>query len=361
MSEEAGEKSHEATAHRRQEAIEQGQVVRSQEMISAVLLVVALGVLIYYGGEIARFFAQLMRSTLGEEPRLSIDRDTLVAQWFVVLQQLAWLMLPLLGSLLLAAIAVNLAQVGFLWLPQKVALDITHIDPMKGFGRIFSTQNVVRLVLSLIKIAVVAAVAVWCLWGKHLELMSLMALDVPQIARYVAETTLWIGMKIGVAILLIAVVDYGYQKLKYEKDLMMTTEEIKEEMKNTQGDPHIIARRRSIQRQMALNRMKNSVPKADVIVTNPTEYAIAIQYDYDTMPAPIVVAKGAGVLAQRIRRLGLENNIPVVERKELAQALYKHVEVGQQIPTENYDAVAEVLKYVYQLKGKAIPGTQRAA
>jgi flagellar biosynthetic protein FlhB len=361
MSDEAGEKSHDATEHRRQEAAQQGQVVRSQELVSAVLLVVAMSVLIYFGAEIAKSLARMMRTTLGGEATLTIDRDTLVAQWFVVLQEMGWLMLPILGTLLVAAIVVNVAQVGFKFLPEKVGIDFSHIDPMKGMGRIFSAQNAVRLVLGLIKIAVVAAVAVWCLWGKHVEVMALAALDVQQIAHYVVETTLWIGLKIGMAILFIAVIDYGYQKWKFEKDLMMTTEEMKEEMKNLQGDPHIIARRRSVQRQMVLNRMKSSVPKADVIVTNPTELAIAIHYDYDTMPAPVVVAKGAGVLAQRIRRLGLENNIPVVERKELAQALYKHVEVGQQIPTENYAAVAEVLKYVYQLKGKEIPGTNRAA
>jgi flagellar biosynthetic protein FlhB len=217
-----------------------------------------------------------------------------------------------------------------------------------------------RLVFGLVKIAVIASVAVWCVWGRQNELLGLVALDVAPLAHYVVETVLWTGMKIGLAILIIAALDYGYQKWKHEKDLMMTTEEMKEEMKNLQGDPHIIARRKQIQRQMVLNRMKSSVPKADVIVTNPTELAIAIHYDYDTMPAPVVVAKGAGVLAQRIRRLGLENNIPVVERKELAQALYKHVDVGQQIPTENYAAVAEVLRYVYQLKGKTIPGNRAA-
>lgn len=361
MAEEAGEKSHEATAHRRQEAIEQGNVVRSQELVSAVLLVVAVSLLIYFGSEITKSLTRIMKATLGGEIQMTIDRDTLVAGWFVLLAEIAWQLLPVMGALMLAGIAINLAQVGFLWLPQKVALDISHIDPLKGFGRLFSTQNVVRLVMGLLKVVVVTAVAVWCLWGKQAELMSIIALDVPQIGHFVGETILWTALKIGVAILLLAVVDYGYQKLKYEKDLMMTTEEMKEEMKNLQGDPHVIARRRTIQRQMALNRMKSSVPKADVIVTNPTEYAVAIQYDYDTMPAPIVVAKGAGVLAQRIRRLGLENNIPVVERKELAQALYKHVEIGQQIPTENYAAVAEVLRYVYQLKGKSIPGSQSAA
>jgi flagellar biosynthesis protein FlhB len=361
MADEAGEKSHEPTAHRRQEAIEKGQVVRSQELVSAVMLVVALGVLLYYGGEMARFLAELMRTALSAEPDLRLDRDGVVLLSWETLRHLAWVLLPFLGALVLSGIAINLGQVGFLFLPQKVAFDPSHISPLKGMSRIFSLSNAVRLGLGLVKIAAVTAVAIWCLWGKQAELLALAALEVPQAAVYIVETVLWTGMKIAVAILLIALVDYGYQKWKYEKDLMMTTEEMKEEMKNLQGDPHIIARRRSIQRQMVLNRMKSAIPKADVVVTNPTELAIAIHYDYDTMPAPVVVGKGAGVLAQRIRRLALENNIPIVERKELAQALYKHVEIGQQIPTENYAAVAEVLKYVYQLKGKTIPGAERAA
>jgi flagellar biosynthetic protein FlhB len=140
----------------------------------------------------------------------------------------------------------------------------------------------------------------------------------------------------------------------------MTHQEIREEMKNLQGDPQIVARRRAIQRQMALNRIAGAVPMADVVVTNPTELAVAIQYEPDEMAAPIVVAKGAGVLAQRIRRLALEHNIPIVERKPLAQLLYKEVDVGRPIPTESYAAVAEVLAYVYQLKGKKLP-TPRAA
>jgi flagellar biosynthetic protein FlhB len=358
MAEEAGERTHEATPHRRQEAHDQGHVVRSHELASAILLMTALAVLLYYGGEIATFFARLMKHSLSGDAPLTVDRATLVNQWFALLSEMGWVLLPLMGALVLVAIAVNLAQVGFLFLPQKAGFDFSHVDPLKGLSRLFSTASFVRLALGLAKIAVVLGVAVWCLWGKHHEVLALASLDVPQIGNYLVETLLWTGMKIGLAILLIALVDYTYQRLKFERDLRMTTEEMKEEMKNLQGDPHIIARRRQIQRQTVMNRMKSSVPKADVVVTNPTELAIAIQYDYETMPAPIVVAKGAGVLAQRIRRLALESNIPIVERKDLARALYKHVEVNQAIPTEQYAAVAEVLRYVYQLQGKSIPGTR---
>ena len=175
------------------------------------------------------------------------------------------------------------------------------------------------------------------------------------------ETALWTCLKIGVALLVLALLDYGFQWWKHEQDLRMTTQEMREELKTLQGDPQIAARRKAVQRQLALNRIGTAVPKASLVVTNPTELAIAIQYDIETMAAPVVVAKGAGSVALRIRRLALENNIPVVERKELARALFKHVDVGKPIPPEQYAAMAEVLRYVYQLQGKQFDLRNRTA
>ncbi|CAN0373485.1 unnamed protein product, partial [Ectocarpus sp. 4 AP-2014] len=165
----------------------------------------------------------------------------------------------------------------------------------------------------------------------------------------------------GAALLILALADLAFQRWKHEQDLKMTAQEMKEEMKNLQGDPEIAARRRQVQRQMAQARIGTDVPKADVVVTNPTELAVALQYDPDTMAAPVVLAKGAGVLAQRIRRLALENSVPIVERKPLAQLLYKEVDVNHPVPSDSYAAVAEVLAYVYQLKGKKPPRPPRAA
>jgi flagellar biosynthetic protein FlhB len=155
--------------------------------------------------------------------------------------------------------------------------------------------------------------------------------------------------------------DYAFQWRKHEQDLRMTTQELREEMKTLQGDPQVQARRRTVQRQLVLHRLQTAVPKADVVITNPTELAVAIKYDPQEMPAPVVVAKGAGLLAQRIRQLALAHDIPVLERRPLAQALYKQVDVQQPIPVEQYAAVAEVLRHVYQLKGKALPGVEPAA
>jgi flagellar biosynthetic protein FlhB len=194
------------------------------------------------------------------------------------------------------------------------------------------------------------------LYHRRDEILGLAALDLPQIAAFVADITLWTSLKIALALVALAILDYGYQRWKYEQDLRMTPQEVREEMKNLQGDPQVMARRRQVQRQLALHRISAAVPKADVVVTNPTELAVAIQYDSATMNAPIVLAKGAGVVAARIRRLALEHNIPVLERKPLAQALYKEVDINRPIPDKMYAAMAELLAYVYQLKNKPLPG-----
>ena len=208
----------------------------------------------------------------------------------------------------------------------------------------------------MLKVLIVAAVAWFSLAGRWEEVLAMTGMELLPIGGLMGELLLWTGLKIAAALLLLAALDYGFQWWKQEQDLRMTPQEVREEMKDLQGDPQVIARRRSVQRQLAMSRLATTVPKGDVTITNPTELAITIQYDAATMKAPIVVAKGAGLVAQRIRRLSLEHGIPIVEKKPLAQALYREVEVNRPIPAQLYAAVAEVLAYVYQLKGKPLPG-----
>ena len=355
MPEQFGEKQHEATQYRREQAREQGQVARSQDLGSAVMLLSALSILYYFGGGLVDYMLQLAHRQLGEYPGPAADQSLFVAQWQSIIGKLAALLLPIFGLMVLAALIINLMQVGFLFLPNKLAFDPNRINPLKGIQRIFSLSNGVRLILGVFKIAVVAAVAVWSVWGQKEAVLALGALAPLGIGKFLVEMILTTCGKVGLALLLLALLDYAYQLWKHEQDLRMTTQEMREEMKSLQGDPQIAARRRAVQRQLVLNRLGSSVPKSDVVVTNPTELAIAIQYDHESMDAPLVVAKGAGVIAQRIRRLALEHSIPIVERKELAQSLYKLVEIGKPIPREQYAAMAEVLRYDYQLKGKTLP------
>jgi len=361
MPEQFGDKQHEATPHRRQQAREEGQVARSHDLASAIMLLVAVGVLMYWGRSVVDFFGQLAHGQLGSIERLQTDRETLVNQSQGLLRVLAQVVGPIFGVLVLAALASHIGQIGFLFLPQKLTFDLGRISPWKGLQRICSGSNVARLGFGIVKILLVIAVALWSLWSKQDEIWALGDLEVAPLGIYLARITLGTCFKIGLALLVLAILDYAYQRWKHEQELRMTTQELREEMRTLQGDPQIIARRRAVQRQLTLNRLGNAVPKADVVVTNPTELAIAIQYDHEAMDAPVVVAKGAGVVAQRIRRLALEHSIPVVERKELAQALYKQVDIGKTIPPEQYAAMAEVLRYVYQLKGKTLPGARSAA
>lgn len=361
MAEQFGDKQHEATEHRRQQAREKGQVAKSQDLISATLLLAAVGILMVWGENVAALLATLMRDHLGGDAPMHVDRAALTAQWYEILTSVGRVMLPILGSLALVSVAVNVGQIGFLFLPDKLAADLNRINPLQGIKRIFSLSNTARLGFGIFKIIIVAAVAAWAIWGEQNRILGLGGLEVGQIAIYITGISLNTCFKIGLALLILAIIDYVFQRWKQEQDLRMTTQEVREEMKSLQGDPQIQARRRAVQRQLVLNRIGSSVPKADVVVTNPTELAIAIRYDHETMDAPVVQAKGAGVVAQRIRRLALENNIPVIERKELARALYKQVEIGKPIPSGQYAAMAEVLRYVYQLKGKKLPGMAEAA
>jgi len=361
MPEQNGEKTQDATPHRRQKAREQGQVAKSQDLGSAVLLIVGLLCLLTLGESVIEFLFGYSRRQLGGEAWLEADRDFTVWQWNGTMSQVARVVLPIFGFLMLGGIIVNLAQVGFLFVPSKLAPDITRLNPLSGLKRMFSITSVARLGFGIFKILIIGAVAFATLWGEREAVLQLTAMSVPQIAVYVVETILWTALKIGLALLILALLEYAFQRWKHEQDLKMTTQEVREEMKNLEGDPQIAARRRAVQRQLAENRISGAVPKADVVITNPTELAVAVQYDPETMAAPVVVAKGAGLIAQRIRRLALENDIPIVEKKPLAQALYREVEVDHPVPEDKYAAVAEVLAYVYQLKGKPIPGSEAAA
>lgn len=358
--EDFGDKTHEATPYRRQKAREEGQVVRSQDLASAGLLIAGLLVLWYFSGSLAESFGRLAIDHLGGEAWLNIDAQTAAHQSLVLAARLAISVLPILGLLMLGAILTHLGQFGFLYLPEKVALDWQRINPLQNYSRIFSVSNAVHLGFGLLKVVLIVAVAAWCLWGERGRLMNLSSQSAQEIGAYLLSVLLWTSLKIGASLAVLAVFDYGYQYWKHEQDLRMTTQELKEEIKTQQGDPQIAARRKQIQRQMVLRRLSTTIPKADVIVTNPTELAIALQYDPEKMPAPIVLAKGAGVLAQRIRRLALESSVPIVERKELARVLYATVDIGQQVPAEQYAAVAEVIRYVYQLKKKPLPGMKAA-
>ena len=361
MAEYSDDKTQEPTAHRRQQARQEGHVSFSQDLGSAVLLVAGALLLLVFGGPLLERVGRRMQLQLGEVGSLRVQQRDVVAQWDEITTELAPALLPFLGLLMLVAIAANVMQVGILFVPKKLAPDAKRISPFAGLKRIFSLSGIMRLGFGLFKVVVITVVSLAVIYTRRDTVLSIGSLDAGPLALFLLDLTLKTSLWVGLALVILALLDFAYQRWKHERDLRMTHQEVREELKNLQGDPQVVARRRAVQRQMVLHRIGDSVPKADVVVTNPTELAVAIKYDPETMATPIVVAKGAGLLAQRIRQIALEHDIPIVERKPLAQLLYKDVDIDQPIPDASFAAVAEVLAYVYQLKGKKMPLQPRGA
>lgn len=355
MAEESDDKSQEATPYRREKAREQGQVPRSQDISSAALMVAGLLAMRFFGPRIVDSLAQYTAEQLGGAPWLMLDHDSALANAYHILWSFASLALPFMFLMLGVGLFVHWAQVGFLFVPDKLAPDWNRIDPLQGFQRLFAVANVVRLVFGLIKLTLVGSLAVWYVQDELPRMMTLADLEPRPLAVALVDITLNTSLKVAIALLLLAVFDYFYQWWQNEQNMRMSRQEIIDEFKLTQGDPKIASRRKLLYRQLAANRVRSAVPKADAIITNPTELAIAISYDPETMTAPIVTAKGAGAVAQTIRRLALENSVPIIERKELARFLYKNVEINQPVPVDQYAAVAEILRYAYELRGKKPP------
>ncbi len=360
MADSGGDKKHDPTDYRRQKAREEGNVVRSPDLTSAVLLLAGVILLDFTGPEVFRMCVDLINEELTSPLEWRTNSREAVLQVIKLIAKGSLAMIPLLGGVVLTSLVVHFAQVGPLWLPDKLGMDFTRINPVQGFQRLFTIVNASKLGFGLFKIGLVSGLLLMGVWSRWDSVMSLGAGSIETVGQFVWTTMIDLCRNVAAALLVLSVIDYGFQWWKYEQDLRMTDEELREELKMMQGDPQVKQRRRRIQRDLAAQRLTADVPKADVVVTNPTELAIALRYDPLTMKAPIVVAKGASLVAAKIRKIALEHGIPIVERKPLAQALFKHVEVGQAIPLSEYAAVAEVLKYVYQVQGRSISDLTKA-
>lgn len=361
MAEGAGEKKHEATPQRRQKAREEGQIPKSQDLGSAILLLVGVLVLQYTGPDILKNLMAVFKDQFTSTAYWQTDSATTVVTLVQVVVKAGIGLLPLLGLLVLSAIIVQVSQTGFMMLPDKLGFDWSRVNPMSGFSRIFSVTNATRLGFGLLKISFVALILFVGVWNRWNEILDISKMPIETASQLIWQISTNLCLQAAVVLTILAVADYAFQRWHFEQELRMTDEEIREEMKSTQGDPSLKARRRKIQREMASQRLTQEVPKADAILVNPTEIAVAIRYDPKTMRAPIVIAKGADHMAARIRKIANEHGVPIVERIALARALFKSVEVGQAIPVQEYAAVAEVLKYVYQVKGRPLPDLSQVA
>ncbi|HOM02072.1 MAG TPA: flagellar biosynthesis protein FlhB [Acetivibrio sp.] len=349
-----GDKTEKATPRKRSKAREEGQVLQSRELNSAIVLLSTFVTLRILGKYMYEQILECLKVAITVYPTndglFSIEglMDVYVATVVTFLKIAA----PVLLVALIAGVASAYAQVGFLFTTKTLGIKLNRINPLNGFKRIFSPKSLVELLKSIIKIAIVGYIGYSYIKVEMTDVLSMMDVDVKSSASYLGSTIINAAIRMCIAFVVIGVADYGYQWWEYEKSLRMSKQEIKEENKEVEGNPEIKSKIRQKQRQMSMRRMLQDIPKADVVITNPTHYAVAVKYDPKESDAPIVVAKGQDYIALRIKEVAKENKVEIVENKPLARTLYNTVEIGGKIPPELYQAVAEVLAFVYSLKEK---------
>ena len=344
------EKTEQATPLRIQKAREEGQVARSQELTTFTLLLTAAAGMIFMGNHLMNDLLIIMQEGMRMERELAFQPDLMVNRFYELAIEGLWALVPLLILLTVAAFFAPMLLSGWLISSKALVPDFKRLNPATGFGRIFSMHGLTELFKAIAKTIVVGGVATLVIWSNKESVLSLIAIPVDSGITRTGELLVLSFLFIVAAMILIVAIDVPFQLWSHAKKLRMTKEEIKREVKESEGDPLVKGRIRSLQREAARRRMMSAVPEADVIVTNPTHYSVALRYKGNSMRAPVVVAKGVHLLAARIRELGEAHRVPILEAPPLARALYHHTDLDQEIPEKLYTAVAEVLAYVFQLK-----------
>lgn len=354
MAEDLGERTELPSGRRLSEARGRGQVAKSQDLASAIELTGAVLLIVYFGGAGLTMMAGLMRRILQNQTPgdplnpASVD-GTLMWAGF----QAAKFAGPALGIILLISVLSNVIQVGWLITTEPLMPKLDRLNPVAGIKRLFNTRNLMKTILNSAKLAVVVAIGTLIIRRDLSSIAALPALSLVaamyKIGLLAGELVTWLL----VLFVILGLSDYIYQRWQYTRDLRMTKQEAKDERRSVDGDPDVKSRRLRMARDISMQRVRHAVPKADVIVTNPTHFSIALKYDPDKMRAPKVIAKGADEMAFVIREIAVANRVPIVERPPLARGLYWGVDVGREIAPQFYEAVAEVLAYVYRIRGKA--------
>jgi flagellar biosynthetic protein FlhB len=353
------EKTEEPSQRRLDQAREKGQVARSHELSTFAILMTGGATLWFMGGSLNAHMVKMLHDGLTISRELAFNPDLMTLRLYDLSIDMLVTFAPVLLMFLLAALFSPLMLNGWLFSTDSLVPQFSRMNPVSGIARMFSTHALVELAKALGKAIVVGGVATWVIWHHRDDVLQLATLSIttaiPQMGSLVGGSFLAI---VG-AMLLIVAVDVPFQLWDHNKKLKMTKEEVRQENKETEGDPQVKGRIRQMQREAARRRMMSAIPTADVVVTNPTHYAVALKYSDKGMRAPTVVAKGSHLTAQRIREIAVENNVPILEAPPLARALHKHTELGESIPEALYTAVAEVLAYVYQLKRYQTEGGAR--
>jgi flagellar biosynthetic protein FlhB len=344
------QKTERATPRRREEARRRGQVARSQELNTALVLLLGAVILYVTGPTASAGFKEIFSSCLGGYLQQEVSPHSCVVMLSDIGRATISAIGPLLAGVFVAAALASYCQVGFVISGEPLGPKFERLNPVQGFRRLFSPRSLVKLGTALAKVAVVGGTAYLYLRFRVDDFAPLLHCSIPGIYESLCRWSFELVFAIAIAFLIIAAVDYAFQRWDFERDIRMTKQELREELKRSEGDPLVKSRVRQIQREMASRRMMQDVPEADVVVRNPTRCAVALRYEPGKNLAPVVLAKGMNLVAQKILEIAREHNIPEVENKPLAQTLYRTVEIGAEIPPALYKAVAEVLAYVYRLR-----------
>ncbi len=353
--EDDADKTEDPTEKKKEKAKGKGQTAVSMEIKNwVVLLVLSLG-MVFMAPGVANDIRLSLARFIEFPDRIPTDRDHLVLMLSDTFIRAGLSLAPFIGLLLVILVASSIAQSGLIWAPSKIKPEVSKISLLKGFKRMFSLRSVVEFIKGILKISLVTAVGFTLAIPFLDDIVLFPLLDLTVSLNRILIIIVWFSLASFAVMTAIAALDYAYQRYSFTKQLKMSKQEVKDENKQSEGDPHVKARIRQIRTERAQQRMMSSVPEADVVITNPTHYAVALSYKMDDMQAPRLVAKGIDSLALRIRQVAEENDVAVVENPPLARALYAAVELDEEVPGEHYMAVAEVIGYVMRLRGELPP------
>ncbi len=345
------EKTEQPTDKRLEDARNKGQVAQSKDL-SSCFAILFISIFLYYS--VSHGFSEMYKVYMNYVANINLDVN--ISTIFEILSfgifKWLWLVLPIFALLSAIAILGSVLQSGFMWSSESIKFDFEKLNPVEGIKKLFTKRSAVEVFKSLLKVILLAYISYSIIIKELPDLISLPSRDIKTIIEYLGKTSFRLALKVSIVLLFIAGLDFLFQKWQHKKDLMMTQQEVKEEYKDREGNPLIKSRIKSLQREMSRRRMIEDVKSADVIVTNPTTFAVALKYDPKNMSAPKVMAKGAGFIAQRIKEVAIQHGVPLRENKPLAQALFYSVKVGNSIPEKFYLIVAELLAQVYKMKNR---------
>ncbi|MGC8119392.1 flagellar biosynthesis protein FlhB [Marinobacter sp. VGCF2001] len=344
------EKTEEPTPRRLEKAKEDGQTARSKELATMAVLLAGAGGLLVFGASLGASLEAIMRDSFSLERSAIFDTRHMSVQLIVAAKEAAWALSPILVMLLIAAIVGSIGIGGLLFSGKAIAPKANRMDPIKGLGRMFSMRSLIELVKAIAKVGLVMAVAILILNLRTEDLLAIAEEPAVPAMRHVLWTLGWSFFALSCATIAIAAIDVPFQIYDHQKKLRMTKQEVKDEYKDTEGKPEVKGKIRQLQREMAQRRMMQDVPKADVVITNPTHYAVALKYDQASMGAPVVVAKGADEVAFKIMEIARESKVDVLRTPPLTRAVYHNTDIGDEIPDGLYMAIAQVLAYLFQLR-----------